>query len=434
MRLNDIVNDQISEGPFDAVGRFFKGGTTAKTAAAGDEPAKAAVAGDKAVAAGADAPEAAFGAGKIEVPTSSGGGARTPGEQARIQAAASPNAAVRQAADPFNLAGKQGDEMAQAATKTAPQAAGTADDAAQAARKVVDPKKAAAAGAVAGAVGVGMLGGSTAQDPNKPDATGGASSQEDIDKMSFGQAFKAARTAAKAAGHEATGQFTWRGKPYQTNVQGEPYVPMNQQKKVSISAPKAAPAPGATAPAQAPAPTQAQTPANPEPVGASTRPDVQAAAQAGNAQVGDNLVPKTRSMGSPASAQTNDDNPEAAMGAGSATPTQAAAPAATGGTRSTTSSQNVSGTLKMGRADGPIQYNGQTVNPGDPNYAAAEQALIAAGQRRQQMRTQMSRDWQAQQRAASGAAPAPVQQGASLGSRDFEESLDRLKQLWQHKG
>jgi len=34
------------------------------------------------------------------------------------------------------------------------------------------------------------------------------------------------------------------------------------------------------------------------------------------------------------------------------------------------------GRLVMGRGDGPIIYDGKTVNPGDPEYEAAEQALI----------------------------------------------------------
>ena len=53
--------------------------------------------------------------------------------------------------------------------------------------------------------------------------------------MSFGQAFAAARKAADAQGVGPTGQFTWKGKQYQTNRQGEPYVPMNKQTPISIS-------------------------------------------------------------------------------------------------------------------------------------------------------------------------------------------------------
>lgn len=44
-----------------------------------------------------------------------------------------------------------------------------------------------------------------------------------------------------------------------------------------------------------PQPAQSKTVSKPEPVGASTRPDVQAAAQAGNAASGDNLIPKNSS-------------------------------------------------------------------------------------------------------------------------------------------
>ena len=45
---------------------------------------------------------------------------------------------------------------------------------------------------------------------------------------------------------------------------------------------------------------------------------------------------------------------------------------------STTSNQSVQGTLKMGKPDGPIQFNGKNVNPGEPEYKAASQALIAS--------------------------------------------------------
>jgi len=93
----------------------------------------------------------------------------------------------------------------------------------------------------------------------------------------------------------------------------------------------------------------------------------------------------------------------------------AAAPASasTGTTTNTSSSSQVSGTLKMGKADGPIQFNGKTVNPGDPNYAAAEQALLKAQQSSQQARARMSQPKGAVQ-------TAPVQQGASQElDRDF---------------
>ena len=71
----------------------------------------------------------------------------------------------------------------------------------------------------------------------------------------------------------------------------------------------------------------------------------------------------------------------------------------------TTSNQSVSGTLKMGKADGPITYNGKTVNPGDPEYATAEQALIRAQGESQQARTRQPNN--------PALASTPVQQGAS---------------------
>ncbi len=89
---------------------------------------------------------------------------------------------------------------------------------------------------------------------------------------------------------------------------------------------------------------------------------------------------------------------------------QAAQPAqsAPAGTK-TTSSTQVSGTLKMGKPEGPIQYNGKTVNPGDPAYAAASQALIQSQQKAQQSRS----DW----KSKSTASTAPVQQGATNADR-----------------
>jgi hypothetical protein len=45
-------------------------------------------------------------------------------------------------------------------------------------------------------------------------------------------------------------------------------------------------------------------------------------------------------------------------------------------TKTTTSRAEVSGKIKMGKPSGPIQYNGKTVNPGDPEYAKASAALL----------------------------------------------------------
>jgi len=58
-------------------------------------------------------------------------------------------------------------------------------------------------------------------------------------------------------------------------------------------------------------------------------------------------------------------------------------------TSASQSNQHVSGTLRMGKPDGPIQYNGKTVNPGDPEYAAASQALIQARDRANSQRSRL---------------------------------------------
>ena len=57
----------------------------------------------------------------------------------------------------------------------------------------------------------------------EPDAVIGAGDEvakPDLDSMSFGKAFAAARKAHGGAG----GVFTWKGKEYQTNIKGEKYV------------------------------------------------------------------------------------------------------------------------------------------------------------------------------------------------------------------
>jgi len=86
------------------------------------------------------------------------------------------------------------------------------------------------------------------------------------------------------------------------------------------------------------------------------------------------------------------------------------------GTTNTSSNTSVSGTLKMGKADGPITYNGKTVNPGDPQYAAAEQALLQSQKRAQQYKYPMRSNMQPTQ-------GGQISQGASQAmDQDFEES------------
>jgi hypothetical protein len=72
----------------------------------------------------------------------------------------------------------------------------------------------------------------------------------------------------------------------------------------------------------------------------------------------------------------------------------------------------VQGELKMGKPSGPITFNGKTVKPGDPEYAAASQALIQSQQRAQQARSKTPTN--------PALAGAPVQQGAANADRrDF---------------
>ena len=74
----------------------------------------------------------------------------------------------------------------------------------------------------------------------------------------------------------------------------------------------------------------------------------------------------------------------------------ASAPTSTSGTNTNTSTrtqskQSVDGTLRMGKPDGPITFNGKVVNPGDPAYPEAAAALIKAqGDARDRSRTRPS--------------------------------------------
>ena len=82
----------------------------------------------------------------------------------------------------------------------------------------------------------------------------------DLNKLQFTEAFKTSREQATAAETPSTGQFEWRGKKFQTNVEGEKYVPQDQQNVLEPPAEKvpseqaAAPPPPAT---PVPAPTMA---------------------------------------------------------------------------------------------------------------------------------------------------------------------------------
>jgi peptidoglycan hydrolase-like protein with peptidoglycan-binding domain len=98
---------------------------------------------------------------------------------------------------------------------------------------------------------------------------------------------------------------------------------------------------------------------------------------------------------------------------GQSAPAAPATPApAQGGTTNTSTNTNVSGTIKMGKPEGPIQFNGKTVQPGQPEYAAASQALLAQQQKVQQAKQNVGRQ--------PAPSTAPVQQGAANADRrDF---------------
>lgn len=132
----------------------------------------------------------------------------------------------------------------------------------------------------------------------------------------------------------------------------------------------------------------------------------QAAAQADKAQTLSPSQAKGPAATQPAAAQ-----PAPATPSAQTTSKTAATPG--GQTTTTTTNTSVSGELRMGKPVGPIQYNGKTVQPSDPQYAAASQALIA-----QQGKIQQTRD---RMRAPKGTpSTAPVQMGqVSADRQDF---------------
>ena len=91
--------------------------------------------------------------------------------------------------------------------------------------------------------------------------------------------------------------------------------------------------------------------------------------------------------------------------------------AAPGGTTTTRTNQSVTGTMKMGKPDGPITFNGKVVNPGQPEYAAASQALIQSQQKVSNFKSRNDQNVE-KNLAASG---APVSAGApNVNRADFE--------------
>jgi len=91
---------------------------------------------------------------------------------------------------------------------------------------------------------------------------------------------------------------------------------------------------------------------------------------------------------------------------------QAASPSASKST-STTSNQSVQGTLRMGKPDGPITFNGKVVNPGDPAYPEASAALIKA-------QSDASKD---RGRSRAGTSTDPVSMGAPNVDRSTMENM-----------
>jgi len=216
-------------------------GTAGKLAGKGDEVsdiARVANASDttadagRAARAADDVPTATVAKTADEVPAAASA-ARTAGKGDDVADASRATNKVDDAA----AAGKRSDDIKGAAPVAAAggRLASKADNVADAGKLTRAQRAAIAGGAAAGAAGIGYL----ANKPNSAaDSTGQAAMPADkpnLDTLSFGQAFAQARRLAAQQGRAGQGQFTWRGKQYQTNIEGEPYVAADQQIKINES-------------------------------------------------------------------------------------------------------------------------------------------------------------------------------------------------------
>jgi hypothetical protein len=195
--------------------------------------------------------------------------------------------------------------------------------------------------------------------------------QEAADAATVGELEAAIKKFQQAAGIAADGKM------------GPATQKAMQAAKAQKPAPGGAPAPAATtAPAAAPAPADEYAP---------KKSGAYAAAQ--------------QQYDQPATAPAPAPQPSAQGSAAGFAPAQ-------GGTTNTSTKTNVSGTIKMGKPEGPIQFNGKTVQPGQPEYAAASQALLAQQQKAQQAKQNFGKQ--------PTPSTAPVGQGAANANRqDF---------------
>jgi hypothetical protein len=133
----------------------------------------------------------------------------------------------------------------------------------------------------------------------------------------------------------------------------------------------------------------------------------------------DTRIPGNKAATATAAAPAAYNPAKDSQAANTAAPATSATAAAPTGSNTTTSNQTVSGTLKMGKPDGPIQFNGKTVNPGEPDYAAASQALIAS-----KSKMQGSAQARANALGAKAAATgAPVTMGAANTDKTTYENV-----------
>ena len=196
---------------------------------------------------------------------------------------------------------------------------------------------------------------------------------------------------------------------------------------------KAPPAPAAN---PAPAPGRKELdmtttkPASPtaNPAAAPAAPTANPAAAPAKTFAQDTAARKAAAPGLPAAPTRGGSTPIAKQQPTAAAPTAAAPsrvpklPAA--GTTSTQSNQSVQGTMKLGKPDGPITFNGKQVQPGAPEYAAASAALIAAqgGARNFKSRN----DQNVEKNLAASGAPVTGGGAKQVPGQDFEESLSRM--------
>jgi len=365
--------------------------------ASGSTPAAQKVAPDQAdrddAQQGADARAMAAGGNS----TSAATGVGNPGEEAAAAQAAADKAAAIGAGQDGEMA-----DMGAAMTANAAQAdaikSGAQDDVTGVDKAVAANAAAPATAPATTATPTAYKGNAGAQDIQKLNPA-----IKDVNKIQVGQKIKL---------------------PNGTEYTVKPGDTLDKIAKGGTSAPAAKPAAAPAAkPAAAPAPgrkdlditTIAKPAATAAPAAAQSAPAKTFAQDTAARKSATPGLPAAPTRGGPMA-------PPATAAAPTRVPTAAPKlPAA--GTTSTQSNQSVQGTMKMGKPDGPITFNGKQVQPGAPEYAAASAALIQAQGGARNFRSRNDQNVE-KNLAASG---APVSAGApNVDKSAYEESLSRM--------